>query len=501
MLTVALPGVARAETQVVAAPRGTYVAGDPSLVAPSPGARGERRLRAAVFFEYARAPLALVAADQSRRLVVSEQLWVHAAASFAFAHRWLAALELPLLLRQRGDAAPFAGSLAPVEGGFALGDPQLMLRGRVLGEADGWALGVGLRASLPLATGAYAGADGPALGAFAALGREGSRSFSSFALGGSWQKSQSLPGILPTRVGSELWLAAAFGTTLDHAGTLRVGPELTVHSTVGGGTRLLDPRGSACSVLLHVQKRIAGGPFALGIAGGPTLGRAPGAADYRALLSFTYSPEEPMPPPDSDGDRIANEVDMCPSLVGEASEDPLMHGCPPIPSDYDGDGIPDTLDACPRTVGEPHVRKAQHGCPRPPPQPEPLPPPPVVQVEETQLSISQQVQFETGTAQLRDESSPLLRQVAEVLQQHPEIELCEVAGHTDNTGTAALNQELSQARAQAVLDWLVRHGISAERLTAKGYGATKPLADEATEAGRALNRRVELVIVRRRGTP
>ncbi len=67
-----------------------------------------------------------------------------------------------------------------------------------------------------------------------------------------------------------------------------------------------------------------------------------------------------------------------------------------------------------------------------------------------------------------------------------------VEGHTDNQGNAAANQGLSEKRAQAVVVWLTAHGVAAARLTAKGFGQTKPVAENGTEEGRAKNRRVEL---------
>jgi len=78
------------------------------------------------------------------------------------------------------------------------------------------------------------------------------------------------------------------------------------------------------------------------------------------------------------------------------------------------------------------------------------------------------------------------------MQQHPALKIY-VVGHTDNVGAAAANQALSEKRAQSVRDWLTEKGIAASRLTAKGYGASKPVADNTTEEGRAKNRRVELV--------
>ena len=100
--------------------------------------------------------------------------------------------------------------------------------------------------------------------------------------------------------------------------------------------------------------------------------------------------------------------------------------------------------------------------------------------------------FDTDKATLRPDAQPTLAEVLLLLQQSPDLRLA-VQGHTDNTSTPAHNQQLSEARAQAVVAALTAQGIAAGRLQAQGFGQTKPLADNATEAGRAQNRRVELV--------
>jgi OmpA-OmpF porin, OOP family len=517
-------GSAATERRVDVTPPANLVAGDPALLADSPGARGDRVLRVALVFDYTRAPLVLIAQSQTAYRVVQEQLWAHALASYAVGHRWLVALEVPALLRQTGEQAPFAAELAPVSDGVALGDPRFTLRGRVLGSTDGAALGVGARVSIPLSTSEYAGSPGPVVHPFVSFGHQTAAAFSAINLGFEWRRSQMLPGLLPTRVGSSLQLVVASGVALDRARSTRLGPELSLNVAVTNGAGWFDPRSTDFQFLVHLQHRLRGGPFELGAAFGPTLGRAPGAAEYRGLLSVTFSPEAPVPPSDTDEDRVADDNDMCPSIAGEASEDPLMNGCPPIPSDADGDGIPDTLDACPRTVGEPSLVRKRHGCPKPldrdhdtivdpddacPDEPgvtsedpslrgcPPPPPPPTVQLDQAQITISEQVQFEVGTAVIRDESSALLAQVVAVLQAHPEVASCEVAGHTDDTGTGELNRQLSEARARAVMSWLVAHGVDARRLSARGYGQTRPIADNASEEGRAKNRRVEFLILRR----
>jgi outer membrane protein OmpA-like peptidoglycan-associated protein len=86
----------------------------------------------------------------------------------------------------------------------------------------------------------------------------------------------------------------------------------------------------------------------------------------------------------------------------------------------------------------------------------------------------------------------LLGEIAKMLQQSPDVKLS-VEGHTDNVGAAASNQGLSEKRAQAIVAWLTAHGVDASRLKAKGWGQTKPVADNSSEDGRAKNRRVDLV--------
>ena len=102
------------------------------------------------------------------------------------------------------------------------------------------------------------------------------------------------------------------------------------------------------------------------------------------------------------------------------------------------------------------------------------------------------IRFATDRAALEVGAAATLEGVVKVLQANPELKL-EVQGHTDSTGSAEHNLELSRQRAVTVTRYLELYGISADRLTTKGYGETRPLADNSTEAGRAENRRVQLV--------
>jgi OOP family OmpA-OmpF porin len=102
------------------------------------------------------------------------------------------------------------------------------------------------------------------------------------------------------------------------------------------------------------------------------------------------------------------------------------------------------------------------------------------------------IHFDTGKAAILPDSESVLSEIAKLLQQNTDLKL-RIEGHTDNQGNAATNQALSEKRAQAVVTWLSAHGVAASRLSAKGLGPTQPVADNATDDGRAKNRRVELV--------
>jgi len=154
--------------------------------------------------------------------------------------------------------------------------------------------------------------------------------------------------------------------------------------------------------------------------------------------------------------------------------------------DSDGDGVPDRLDNCPREKGP----ADNHGCPRADKQ--------VVAVQEERIQILEKVYFQSERSAIAQRSSRLISQIAGVLKSHPEIVLLEVQGHTDSRGSRQMNDSLSQARAKAVVAALVRRGIDPRRLTARGYGPSRPVAANDTRAGREKNRRVEFRVIKRR---
>jgi outer membrane protein OmpA-like peptidoglycan-associated protein len=102
------------------------------------------------------------------------------------------------------------------------------------------------------------------------------------------------------------------------------------------------------------------------------------------------------------------------------------------------------------------------------------------------------ISFDTGKAIITAGSESALQEVAKLLAANADWKL-RVEGHTDNVGAKAANQTLSEQRAKAVVAWLTSHGVAAAGLTAQGFGDSKPVADNTSDAGRAQNRRVELV--------
>jgi outer membrane protein OmpA-like peptidoglycan-associated protein len=127
---------------------------------------------------------------------------------------------------------------------------------------------------------------------------------------------------------------------------------------------------------------------------------------------------------------------------------------------------------------------------RPPPGPD------KVILTPSNIAITDKVQFETGKAELKPVSFSLLDEVVAVMKANPQIEVVEVAGHTDATGSADLNRKLSQARAESVVKYIASQGIQKARLESKGYGPDMPIADNETDIGREANRRVEFNIIK-----
>jgi len=166
-------------------------------------------------------------------------------------------------------------------------------------------------------------------------------------------------------------------------------------------------------------------------------------------------------PFDSDGDGVYDYLDKCPNTPKGVQVD--AKGCP---FDSDGDGVYDYKDTCPKTPKGATVN--DRGC-----------------------WILKGLSFDTAKWDIKPHEYPILDNVVRILRQNASMKL-EIQGHTDNKGAAGYNRKLSEKRARAVVEYLVKKGISSDRLTAAGYGFSRPAATNTTVAGRAMNRRVEL---------
>lgn len=226
-------------------------------------------------------------------------------------------------------------------------------------------------------------------------------------------------------------------------------------------------------------------------------------------VTFTFNRKKPRPPvppravedPDRDNDGILNEPDECPDAAGvEPHGCPDTDGdgfrdsedeCPEVPGiapkgcpdkDTDGDGIMDSVDQC---IYEKEVFNGiedEDGCP------DELPPE-LVQFE----GALEGIEFDFGKDTIRKTSQPVLDKAVATLKEWPSIKIM-VSGHTDNFGKPESNLELSKRRAAAVKTYMVAAGLADDRIETEGKGDTDPRADNETEEGRALNRRIEFHI-------
>jgi len=126
----------------------------------------------------------------------------------------------------------------------------------------------------------------------------------------------------------------------------------------------------------------------------------------------------------------------------------------------------------------------------------PLAPPPRVVLTPSSIQILDKIQFELGSDVLLEVSFPLLDEIGRVMQDNEQLELIQIEGHTDSTGGAARNRELSKQRAESVRQYLIGKGIAKDRTIAKGFGPDKPIQPNDTPEGRDANRRVEFNILK-----
>lgn len=178
--------------------------------------------------------------------------------------------------------------------------------------------------------------------------------------------------------------------------------------------------------------------------------------------------------PDSDGDGVVNKDDKCPNVAGPAANG----GCPW--PDTDGDGVLDKDDNCVTEAGP----ASNNGCPLP------------VITDSAVQTINmgaKNILFNTGRFSFKPGVTKELDAIVSIMNEFPKATFA-IGGHTDSTGSAKINAKLSNQRAAAVMNYFVKNGVDASRLTSKGYGPADPLFPNNTREGRTKNRRVEIKV-------
>jgi OOP family OmpA-OmpF porin len=461
-------------------------------------------------------------------------------------------LALPVAWIQSAGDIPIPGtpppspSIFPNDTGTALYDPSIS--GRVLlkgGKDDPFRISVGGMLFIPAGNFSRAGSDGTTtlylygavehpIGPVLLTGNIGPHFRPLRGIGGDDSRLD---------VGTELRVnAAAF---LDLFKRLRLGAELNgmvgIDSDENGDSTFFEPQSTPFELLGSARYLFGSKSQTYARAAvGTRLDNGYGAPDLRVMVSLGHwllledfmpkdtthvrgAPQPGVDKPgadaDRDGDGYPDDIDLCPDLKEDGQGPRPTDGCP-ISSDRDGDGIPDLQDACPDAAedkdglqdadgcpekdidqdGVPDERDAcptepgleqgdpkRNGCPKQAPKQN-------IIEEDGQLRLLNPIQFESGTAEIKAVSFPILDEVVLVMTERPSIRLG-VHGHTDNRGSAAFNLKLSQQRAQSVVNYLSEKGVALERLEYKGFGMDKPLVPNTSDENRTKNRRVEFKIL------
>ncbi len=494
---------------------------DPDALASLATGSGETlpggTIRAALALELERNPLVLLRSGFPAQEIIHNRFVSHFAFAWGVHDRIEVGAELPFVLYEHGDTASVAGFQDPSSSTVLA--PSLNGRLTIVDRAhDGAPVDVALNANLTLPLGGKgsfgAGSDPvftPQLLVSAPVGPF----LAAVNLGATLRKEEDLGD---DREGSELTGAAS----------LAIGDRLRGEVIFRNGFSLVD-HDYAYEVYGAVRVRPIES-IEIYAMGGPAFGDTPGQPDWRAMLGVAWTPSfgskpapapapapekvaiatiaaPPPPPPapvivekpkdpcdpgekhtpaqcpalDDDGDGLANSIDACPLEPGPLE----TRGCPV--KDTDGDGVPDHLDNCPTIPGP----ASNQGCPVAQKQ--------LVIIKRDKLEITDKVYFASGKALLLARSYPLLDQIAQVMKSHPDLPAVFIDGHTDSSGNAAQNKQLSAARAETVRKYLVKKGVPNDRLTARGFGSERPIDTNKTTDGRANNRRVEFNLAPREG--
>lgn len=463
------------------------------FLADSLNISARRRLAAGIVTDWGTDPLVTYDADgEQATAVVADQVFLRAGASYTFWEGTRIGLNVPILLYQNGSDASLGSVQLSGGNDAALGDLRLGVSQLLFGGAGEALSGaVGLWLYLPTGDEAAYTSDGSVAvqPRMQIAGRAGVFGYAAHTAVHVRSESDHLA---QASVGTEVQVGGAGGVFLMHD-RLLIGPEIWASTVISEGS---DAFLSDASTPLEMQIGAhfdATPEWRVGLGFGPGLTSGVGSPTARWIASVAWipseeearpAPPEPVPSADSDADGIADPADACPALSGVPDPSPERNGCPAetLTRDTDGDGVFDSDDACTNAPGEPNPDRTRNGCPK-------------ANIEGSQIVIRDRILFEPAQARLSEGNEQVLSAVASVLAQHPEITKLRVEGHTDDKGTIAFNAELSRKRAEAVVAWLVEHGIASSRLSFEGYGLQRPLDTTDSDDARARNRRVEFRIV------
>ena len=475
-----------------------------------------------------------------RHEVIQDQLTADIFGSIALFDRMSIGLNVPLFLLNSGEGAGFI-PLNPEPSSFALGDIRLSVKGGILTrEKGGNGLGVGAALDFTLPTGDADSfvSDGfqiaPAvivdwkadeLTLAANLGYRirtedadlygfadvGSEFF--WKLGAAYEVVPSELTIMGELYGASADWSAANNTHLEGvlAGRLAL-PDTGLSFTVGGGSGFTTGYGNT---KFRVFAGVAFSPEVVLDQDGDGILDDFDKCPIEPEDKDNFQDDDGCPDGDNDGDGIADAADRCPNDAEDKDGFQDEDGCPDL--DNDGDNIPDADDKCANEAEDFDQFQDEDGCPDPDNDGDRIPDTSdkcvneaevyngfededgcpdetLAKVENNKIVILQKIFFDTGKATIKPESFPVLEAVKGILKANPQIKKVAIEGHTDDVGNDKRNLKLSDDRAKSVMKWLTDAGIETERLTAEGFGETRPAVVGTTKEAREANRRVEFVI-------
>lgn len=418
-----------------------------------------------LYVNYAKNSLVVVDGDgELTNTFVGNRVGADVLASFSIADPFSIGLGMPLYF-QDGDAEPSA---------VGLGELRVVPKLRLLNDRESVGLALAAELRAPTNTGDFSGDEGDVsvtpklivdhrfvsglrLGAnVGVLLREESRFFNVLE-------------------GNELAYAAAV------AYAINADTELGVEFNGAVGLSETDDEETPLEALPYLRQVLAPDWTLQGGAGVGVLAGY-GVPTFRVFVGVRWAPTSH----DADRDGISDSEDACPNDAEDMDRIEDMDGCPEEDPDGDQDGVPDHQDDCPEAKETINGSDDDDGCPDTGD--------PRVVYEDGEFMILDAVQFEHGSAKVNPESHSLLDQVALMIKAHPQVGKVRIEGHTDDTGPEDVNQRLSEQRAHSVRQYLINKGVSPKRLSAKGYGESKPLEDGTSDSARKKNRRVQFVV-------